>query len=51
MKPKSILGTMAVVAVFAISSAVFGQATGGLTGTVRDQNGAVIQGATVTSWP
>jgi hypothetical protein len=48
MKTKFATKLLAVAfALFAIPSA-FAQSTGGLTGTVSDSNGAVIQGASVT---
>ena len=37
-----------IILTFVLAPAVFGQATGGLSGTVSDPNGAIIQGATVT---
>lgn len=48
MRTKSIVLPLYLLFAFGLVPVAYGQATGGLTGTVRDQNGAVIQGATVT---
>lgn len=48
MITKLITRCLTLAIAFICAQAAFAQATGSLTGTVRDQNGAVIQGATVT---
>jgi Carboxypeptidase regulatory-like domain/TonB dependent receptor len=48
MKSKIISSLLAVFAFTMFAPSIFGQATGGLSGTVTDPNGAVVQGVNVT---
>lgn len=48
MHSKFIAKFLAFIFTLVLAPAVFGQATGSLSGTITDQNGAVIQGASVT---
>ncbi|HEV2177658.1 MAG TPA: carboxypeptidase regulatory-like domain-containing protein [Terriglobia bacterium] len=44
-----VLGSLFCLACFLVSSPLFGQATGSLSGTVSDPSGAVVPGASVTA--
>lgn len=48
MKPNLITGFLAAVFSILLAPAVFAQATGGLSGTVKDPNNAIVQGANIT---
>lgn len=48
MRSNLITGFITAVFAIVLAPAAFAQATGGLAGTVTDQNGAIVQGANVT---
>ncbi len=48
MKAKLVSLFLATLTSLFISTSVFAQATGGMAGTVTDQNGAIVQGANIT---
>ena len=48
MKSKFIAKFLTIVFALAFSQSVFAQTTGGLSGTISDPNGAIVQGASVT---
>ncbi|MGD9588676.1 MAG: TonB-dependent receptor [Pyrinomonadaceae bacterium] len=48
MRAKLLTGPLFILLALVSASAAFGQATGGLSGTVKDPNNAVVPGASVT---
>src|SRR5258707_5805402 len=49
LKPANLIGALLVLLVICVSSALGQTGTSGISGTVRDVNGAVVQNATVTA--